>query len=187
MLKGFLIIDVGMGLNRKKDMLNGMLRATCYSAEHARKIRDKGLAELKDTENDLYRTNVQISELNALNACLAMVKFKHLRGYYFTEIPHYHLLFEIGIKKSLAKARSNEDFAAACSLHAEGTQAWRALCRRRIRRGRTPLCLRMRFKDSNTARTNGVEASGNRDRTYALPVNRQLAAALPITLLDITR
>jgi hypothetical protein len=74
-----------------------MLRATYYSAEHGQKVREKGLAELADNPDDLYGTNIQISELNALNACLAVIKFKQLRGFYFEETPsYYHLLFEIG-------------------------------------------------------------------------------------------
>jgi hypothetical protein len=94
--KGIPFIDVGMGLNHKRGPLNGMLRATYYSAEHGQKVREKGLAELADNPDDLYRTNIQISELNALNACLAVIRFKQLRGFYFEELPHFHLLFEIG-------------------------------------------------------------------------------------------
>jgi len=33
---------------------------------------------------------------NALNACLAVIRFKQLRGFYFEESPYYHLLQEIG-------------------------------------------------------------------------------------------
>ena len=42
------------------------------------------------------KTNIQIGELNAFNACLAIIKFKQLRGFYFEEVPSYNLLFEIG-------------------------------------------------------------------------------------------
>lgn len=94
-------IDVGMGLNRKKGPLSGMLRTTFYSAEHGQKVRDKGLAELADSPNHLYRTNIQIGELNALNACLAVIKFKQLRGFYFEELPYYNLLFEVGDLKTV--------------------------------------------------------------------------------------
>ena len=41
--KGIPFIDVGMGLDRKRGPLNGMVRATYYSAEHAQEVRDKGL------------------------------------------------------------------------------------------------------------------------------------------------
>ncbi len=89
-------IDVGMGLNRKQGPINGMLRVTYYSVEDGRKMRDMGLAELADIEDDVYRTNIQIGELNALNACLAIVKFKQVRGFYLQELPLNHLLCEIG-------------------------------------------------------------------------------------------
>ncbi len=93
--KGIPFIDVGMGLNRKRGSLNGMLRTTYYATENAQKVREKGLAEMSDQPNDIYRTNIQISELNALNACLAVIRFKQLRGFYFEEIPYYHLLLDI--------------------------------------------------------------------------------------------
>jgi len=89
-------IDVGMGLNRKRGPLNGMLRTTYYSAEQGEEVRKQGLAEMADKPNDLYRVNIQIGELNALNACLAVIKFKQLRGFYFEENPEYHLLLEVG-------------------------------------------------------------------------------------------
>ena len=102
-------IDVGMGLDRKRGPLNGMLRATYFSAERGPEIRDKQLAELADGVNDLYRTNIQIGELNALNACLAVIRFKQLRGYYFDEKSYYHLLFEIGDLKVLGNAETDEN------------------------------------------------------------------------------
>ena len=94
--KSIPFIDVGMGLNRKRGPLNGMLRTTYYSAEHGQVTRDKELAPLVDSPDDEYRTNIQISELNALNACLAVIRFKLIRGFYFEEIPYYHLLLEVG-------------------------------------------------------------------------------------------
>ncbi len=88
-------IDVGMGLNRKHGPLGGMLRVTYFSPEDAEKLRAKDLAELADSPNDEYRRNVQTSELNALNACLAVIKFKQLRGYYRQDGSPFHLLFGI--------------------------------------------------------------------------------------------
>jgi hypothetical protein len=38
----------------------------------------------------------QMSEFNALNACLAIIRFKQLRGFYFKEIRYFHLPLEIG-------------------------------------------------------------------------------------------
>jgi hypothetical protein len=93
-------IDVGMGLFRQQGALegtlNGLVRATYYPVDHAQKIRDKGLAPLADTSDDLYRTIIQISEVNALNACLAIIRFKQLRGFYTGELSFYHLVFGLG-------------------------------------------------------------------------------------------
>lgn len=94
--KGIPFIDVGLGLNRKQGSLDGMLRATYYSSEDGKATRDKGLAEMADGADDLYKTNIQIAELNALNAAIAVIKFKQLRGFYHQADPIYHLLFEIG-------------------------------------------------------------------------------------------
>jgi hypothetical protein len=89
-------IDVGMGLKRKHGPLNGMLRATYFSAENADQVRQMGLAELAERDDNLYRNNVQIAELNALNACLAVVRYKQLRGFYQEDAAPFHLLFEVG-------------------------------------------------------------------------------------------
>lgn len=97
-------IDVGMGLDRKRGPVNGMLRATYYSAEHGQGVRDKGLAEMSDQPDDIYRTNIQISEINALNACLAVIRYKQLRGFYLEETPYYHLLLEIGDLKVVGES-----------------------------------------------------------------------------------
>jgi hypothetical protein len=102
--KGIPFIDVGMGLDRERGSINGMMRATYYSSENGEKVRNKGLAEMSDQPDDIYRTNIQISEINALNACLAVIRFKQLRGFYFEEIPYYHMLLEIGDLKVVGES-----------------------------------------------------------------------------------
>jgi hypothetical protein len=107
--KGIPFIDVGMGLKRSNGPLSGMLRVTYYSPEEARKVRDMGLAEMGDGQENLYRTNIQIAELNALNAALAVLLFKQLRGFYVQSDPLYHLLFDIADFKIVGKAADEED------------------------------------------------------------------------------
>lgn len=102
-------IDVGMGLNRKKGNINGMLRTTYYSVEHGQQLSGKKLAPTTDNPDDIYKTNIQIGELNALNACLAVIKFKQLRGFYFEENSNYHFLFDISDFKIAAESNINED------------------------------------------------------------------------------
>lgn len=106
--KGIPFIDVGMGLNRKRGPLNGMLRATYFSAEDGQIVRNKGLAPELESEDNIYRTNIQISELNALNACLAVIRFKQLRGFYAEELPIYNLAFEICDFKIVGESNVND-------------------------------------------------------------------------------
>jgi hypothetical protein len=101
-------IDVGMGLKRRDGALSGMLRTTYYSAEEGQKVRDENLAPTADDPADEYRTNIQIGELNALNACLAVMKFKQLRGFYLEEVPLYHLLFKTGDLKIIASSHDED-------------------------------------------------------------------------------
>jgi len=96
MSKGIPFIDVGMGLNRRRGPVDGMMRVSYYSTENAQEVRDKRLAEMSDLPDDIYRTNIQISEINALNACLAVIRFKQVRGFYFEETPYYQMLLNIG-------------------------------------------------------------------------------------------
>ncbi len=99
-------MDVGMGLDRKQGALSGTLRATFYAADSATKVRDMQLAEMVDDPDDIYRTNVQIAELNALNACLAVIRYKQLKGFYFDDNASYHLLMGVGNLKTFVEAAS---------------------------------------------------------------------------------
>jgi molybdopterin/thiamine biosynthesis adenylyltransferase len=92
---GIPFIDVGMGLNRKQGALSGTLRATYYAADNADKIRDMQLAEMVDDPDDIYRKNIQIAELNALNASVAVIRYKQLRGFYVDDKTPYHLLIGV--------------------------------------------------------------------------------------------
>jgi hypothetical protein len=87
-------IDVGMGLNRKQGPLAGTLRVTSYLQEKASEVRDMQLAELTDHPDDEYRAQVQISELNAMNAAMAVMLYKQFKGFYVRNDASYHLLLD---------------------------------------------------------------------------------------------
>jgi hypothetical protein len=106
---GIPFIDVGMGLNRKHDSLNGMMRTTYYSVQNGSEMREQGLAELVDNPNEEYRTNVQIGELNALNACMAVIRYKQIRGFYYEGLPIYHHIFKLGEMKTIAESNLDEN------------------------------------------------------------------------------
>tara|TARA_R110002049_G_scaffold172683_1_gene339465 strand:- start:2910 stop:4079 length:1170 start_codon:yes stop_codon:yes gene_type:complete len=88
-------IDVGMGLDKDTGLISGILRTTYFSVESVQKIINKRLAPLSDIPDDAYKSNIQISELNALNACLAVIKYKQIRGFYSDDNYFYHILFNI--------------------------------------------------------------------------------------------
>lgn len=97
-------IDVGLGLNRAQGPLAGTIRTTYFSAEDAQAIREKKLVELADEPDDAYRRNVQIAELNAINACLAVLRFKQIRGFYVDTNAAYNSLMDIGEMKIFHEA-----------------------------------------------------------------------------------
>lgn len=88
-------IDVGMGLNRNNEAIGGMIRTTYYVPENAQSIANKKLAPMADYPDDVYKANIQIAELNALNACVAVLKYKQLRGFYCDTKNFYNMLFDI--------------------------------------------------------------------------------------------
>jgi hypothetical protein len=106
--KGIPFIDVGMGLSSKQGPLSGMMRATYYSPDDALAVKEKGFAELSDRPNDEYRVNIQIGELNALNAALAIIKFKRLKGFYLEKSSDFHFLFDLSDCKIATRSALDE-------------------------------------------------------------------------------
>ena len=51
---------------------------------------------------------MQIGELNALNAALAVIKYKQVKGFYHEEAPTFHTLFEVGDLKTVSEIHGNE-------------------------------------------------------------------------------
>ncbi len=86
-----------------------MVRTTYYPSDSGAEMQDRQLSELNDGPGDFYRTNIQIAELNALNASLAIIRYKQLRGFYFEELSNLHLLFGIGDLKITGESNFNED------------------------------------------------------------------------------
>lgn len=75
-------IDVGMGITRTDGMLSGLLRVTT-STPAARQMAQARISFVdENNEEDEYKTNVQIAELNALNATLAVIRWKKWAGFY---------------------------------------------------------------------------------------------------------
>lgn len=93
-------IDVGMGINRNSgEPLTGLLRTVYYSKDRAAARQEQRLSPLVDDPKDEYRNHIQLSELNALNASLAVIKYKQFLGFYAPVDPMYTFAFDISDMK----------------------------------------------------------------------------------------
>jgi hypothetical protein len=79
----------------KQGPIKGMLRTTYFPQGRAADVLATGHVETQDAPDDVYRTNIQIAELNALNAAIAVIRFKQLRGFYVDDVKGGSLLFDI--------------------------------------------------------------------------------------------
>lgn len=103
-------VDVGLGLKRSgSGALSGMLRATYFPRTGAESVRGKKWANESEDINNLYKTNIQICELNALNACLAVLQYKQLRGFYGSGNKPNNTLLNIS-SMSLVKERALDEY-----------------------------------------------------------------------------
>lgn len=85
-------VDVGLGVKEKEGALIGMVRTTTSTDAH----RSRGkLPFTGGGEEDDYTRNIQIADVNALNAILAVIKWKKLVGFYGDIEREYHCLYTI--------------------------------------------------------------------------------------------
>jgi uncharacterized protein DUF6791/ThiF family protein len=74
-------IDVGMGLHNVDDRLTGVLRTTLSDPLQRGHFRSRVSFADGDEDNE-YSRNIQIADLNALNATFAVIKYKKYLGFY---------------------------------------------------------------------------------------------------------
>lgn len=108
--KGIPFVDVGMNIQLVPDsqQLIGTCRATLCTPEQRQHLAM--YAPMDDQEEDvLYRQNIQVADLNALNAQLAVMKWKQYFGFYGDDFQPHNLTFSVN---SMSLAR-NVQFAGA--------------------------------------------------------------------------
>ena len=80
---GIAFIDVGMGIMLVANQLQGVVRVTTSTSAKRDHIREKNrIGFSADHADGVYSSNIQVAELNALNAALAVIKWKKLLGFY---------------------------------------------------------------------------------------------------------
>ncbi|HCV3302112.1 ThiF family adenylyltransferase [Acinetobacter oleivorans] len=93
--EGIPFIDVGMGV----EIANGVegdpqLRGTCRVtlATDALNSHLPSRLNLEDDDEDaIYRSNIQVADLNALNAALAVIRWKQFMGFYLDQFNAHNL------------------------------------------------------------------------------------------------
>lgn len=106
---GIPFVDLGMGLSRTNKGLAGLVRTTLVTGGDWGSLVEGGFLPIVDAEDDVYSSNIQICELNALNACLAVIQFKRFFGFYEDDESGFHSLFNIGSNSLANHDRDDED------------------------------------------------------------------------------
>lgn len=75
-------IDTGIGVYQVGDSLGGLVATTTSIDGHRDHIWLKGRISFAEANDDGYDQNIQIAELNMLNATMAVIKWKKLFGFY---------------------------------------------------------------------------------------------------------
>ena len=104
---GVAFVDVGMGVYLSEGSLGGILRVTTSTPAQRDHVR-KRVSFSNDADRNEYDVNIQIADLNSLNAALAVIKWKKLMGFYQDLDFEHHCTYTIG-----GNMLRNEDVPAA--------------------------------------------------------------------------
>lgn len=89
--------DTGLGVNTVDDKLTGAVRVTSATPAKHNHLPDRIFSE--DGSENEYATNIQIAELNALNAVYAVIKWKKFTGFYVDLEHEHHSSYSISVNK----------------------------------------------------------------------------------------
>lgn len=104
---GIPLVDVGMGVYLTQDSLGGIVKTTTSISKQRAHVRAKNRISFSAGDgNNEYDRNIQTADLNALNAALAVIKWKMLFGFYHDFENEHHCTYTIDGNKLV-----NEDQA----------------------------------------------------------------------------
>jgi hypothetical protein len=94
-----------MGLDAETGALRGLITTTTCTSGKSDHIG--GRISFADVDaDDGYDHNIQIAELNALNATLAVIKWKKLRGFYAADVNEHFTVYTLRVNSLI-----NEDIS----------------------------------------------------------------------------
>lgn len=102
---GIPFVDVGLGVEIVEDTLAATLRSTFGTPTKADHLEAR--IGSVDSDDDAYASNIQIADLNAMNAVLAVMKWKRYIGFYKDLKEEHHSSYTVNTGQLL-----NDDFAA---------------------------------------------------------------------------
>ena len=97
---GASFIDVGMGIHVGDTNLLGILRVTASTP--AKREHFTKHVSFDDGNDDAYSSNIQIADLNMLNAAFAVIKWKKLCGFYQDLENEHHSTYGINVNQLLS-------------------------------------------------------------------------------------
>ncbi len=100
---GIPFVDVGLGVEIIHDSLGAIIRTTLGTINKHDHLAQR-IGTIDTDEND-YSTNIQIADLNAMNAILAVLKWKKLFGFYKDLKGEYNTTYTVNTGQLL-----NDDF-----------------------------------------------------------------------------
>jgi len=108
--RGIPFIDVGMGIEivEESKQLIGIVRVTTCTNQKRDHVGNR-ISLGESYGQGIYGRNIQIADLNALNAALAVIKWKKLRGFYQDIASEHHSTFSIN-----TNVLTNEEIVDGC-------------------------------------------------------------------------
>ncbi|GJM25760.1 MAG: hypothetical protein DHS20C16_21750 [Phycisphaerae bacterium] len=89
-------IDVGMGIYEAEGGLGGIIRVTLSSSEKRDHVKSR-ISTAEGDDDNFYSRNIQVADLNALNAALAVMRWKQHLGFYMDFANEYHFTYGIEV------------------------------------------------------------------------------------------
>lgn len=87
-------IDCGLGLSLVDDRLMGLVRVTTSTPAMRAYVHTRDRIPMTGNDDDeLYRSNIQVADLNMLAGTLAVIQYKQLRGFYLDTEAEYHAIY----------------------------------------------------------------------------------------------
>ncbi len=94
--RGLPFVDAGLGVRLVGDRLMGQVRVTTSTPTRRAHVQDGARIPMTGSDDDdLYRSNIQVADLNRLAATLAVIQYKQLRGFYEDTEAEYHCVYAV--------------------------------------------------------------------------------------------